>query len=133
MPNPSRITARGAAIVAYVVGGVFLGLGIAWTVDAQNKDNAAQILSGHIYRSGGTTGCTTGAVSGGDCDRVLGAWQTRDTALNLRNGWFAAAGVSVAVGAVATIWALNLPTTIKGPPQTQVRFTPGGLVISGAF
>jgi hypothetical protein len=133
VPNPSRITPRGVAIVAYAVGGAFLGLGIAWTVDAQNKDNAAQTLSGHIYRSGGPTGCTTGAVSGGDCDRVLGAWQTRDTALNLRNGWFAAAGVSVAVGAVATIWALNLPTTIKGPPQTQVRLTPGGLMISGAF
>ena len=133
VPNPTRATARDMAIVAYAVGGAFLGLGIAWTVDAQNKDDAAQALRGQNYRSGGTTGCTTGAVSGGKCDRVLGAWQSRDTALNLRNGWFAAAGVSVAVGAVATIWALNLPTTIKGPPQTQVRLTPCGLVISGAF
>lgn len=133
VPNPARTKVRGVAIVAYVVGGTFLGLGIGWAVDAQNKDHTAQALSGQIHRSGGTTGCTAGAVSGGDCDRVLGAWQSRDIALNLRNGWFAAAGVSVAVGAVATVWALTLPTTIKGQPQTQVRLSPGGLVISGAF
>jgi hypothetical protein len=134
VPNPSRSTARNVAIVAYAAAGVFVGLGIAWSVDAQSKTDAAQTLSGQVLRSGGgPTGCTAGTVSGASCDRALGAWQSRDTALNLRNGWFAAAGVSAAVGVVATAWALNLPTMIKGQPQTQVRLRPGGLVFSGAF
>jgi hypothetical protein len=134
VPNPKRTTARNVAIVAYSVGAVFLGLGIRWSVVAQSKTNTAQTLSGQVLRSGGgPTGCTAGTVSDASCDRVLGAWQSRDAALNLRNGWFAAAGVSVAVGVVATAWALDLPPMIKGQPQTQVSLRPGGLVFSGAF
>jgi hypothetical protein len=134
VPNPSRTTARNVAIVAYAVGGVFLGLGIAFAVDTQNKTNTAQALATQSYPTGGDEVCKTAeAVSSGYCARLLGAWQSRDTALDLRNGWFAGAGVSAAVGLAATVWALNLPTTIKGQPQAQVRLSPGGLVISGSF
>ena len=133
VPNPSRTTARNVAIVAYAVGGTFLGLGIAWSVVAQDKANSAQALATQAHRGDGICVCNSAGAPDSYCSNLLGAWQSRDAALNLRNGWFAAAGVSVAVGAVATAWALNLPTTIKGQPQTQVSIRPGGLVLSGTF
>jgi hypothetical protein len=133
VPNPTRATARNVAIVAYTAAGAFLGLGIAWSVDTQNKGNAAQALTTQSHRTGGDNECKSWGAPDSYCSTLLGAWQSRDAARNLRNGWFAAAGVSVAVGAVATAWALNLPTMIKGQPQTQVRIRPGGLVISGTF
>ena len=132
-PNPKRTTPRNVAMVAYIAAGTFLGLGIAWSVDAQNKGNTAQALTTQYYRTGGDFECKSSGAADSYCSTVLGAWQSRDAALNLRNGWFAASGVSVAVGAVATAWALNLPTIIKGQPKTQVRIRPGGLVIFGTF
>jgi hypothetical protein len=134
VPNPTRATARNVAILAYAVGGAFLGLGIGFAVDTQNKTNTAQALATQSYPSAGDDACkTAGDVPSGYCARLLGAWQSRDTALGLRNGWFAGAGVSMAVGLGATVLALHLPTTIKGQPQTQVRLSPGGLVFSGTF
>jgi hypothetical protein len=134
IPNPTRITARNVAIVAFTLGGVFLGLAIGWTVHAQDELHAAQTLSAQAHRAGGDIACYSGGpVSSGDCGRLLAAWQGQDAALNFRNGWFAAAGASAAIGAVATVWAVNLPMTIKGPPQTQIRLSPGGLVLSGSF
>ena len=59
--------------------------------------------------------------------------ENHDTAIGLRNGWFAAAAVSAAAGTVATFWALSLPVTIKGQPQAQVTLRPGSLVIRGSF
>jgi hypothetical protein len=133
VPNPARSTARNVAIVSYAAAGAFLGLGIAWSVDAQSKANSAQALSTQSYRAGGVSKCQSADAPDSYCSSLLGAWQSRDAALNLRNGWFVAAGVSAAVGAVATAWALNLPTTIKGQPQTQVSIRPDGLVLSGTF
>ncbi len=134
VPNPTRATARNVAIVAYLIGGTFLGFGIGFAVDTQNKTNKAQALATQSYPTAGNDVCRTAeAVSSGYCVRLLGAWQSRDTALGLRNGGFAGAGVSTAVGLAATVWALSLPTTTKGQPQTQVRLSPGGLVVSGTF
>jgi hypothetical protein len=133
VPNPTRVTARNVAIVAYTAAGAFLGLGIAWSVDTQNKGSTAQALATQSYRTGGNDECKSSGAPDSYCSTLLGAWQSRDAARNLRNGWFAAAGVSVAAGAVATAWALNLPTMIKGQPRTQLRIRPGGLAISGTF
>jgi pyruvate/2-oxoglutarate dehydrogenase complex dihydrolipoamide acyltransferase (E2) component len=133
IPNPSRTTGRGVAIVAYAVGGAFLGLGIGWSVDGQNKANAARALVTQFDRAGGTSKCQSAAAPGSYCSKLLEAWQTSDAALSLRNGWFAAAGVSVAIGVAATVWTLSLPTMIKGQPQTQVNLRPGGLVFSSSF
>ena len=133
MPNPSRTTARNVAIVAYAVGGTFLGLGIGWTVYGHDKANAAQALATQAHRGDGNHVCNSAGAPGSYCSNLLGAWQSSDAALSLRNGWFAAAGASVAVGALATGVALTLPTMIKGQPQPQVTLRPGGLVLSGSF
>jgi hypothetical protein len=131
VPNPTRATARNVAIVAYAAAGAFLGLGIAWSVDVQNKGNTAQALAIQPY-AGGYDACMNGAPSG-YCTSLLRAWQSQDNAVGLRNAWFGAAGVSGTIGVVATIWALSLPTTIKGQSQTQIALRPGGLVIRGSF
>ncbi len=133
VPNPTRATARNVAIVAYTAAGAFLGLGIAWSVVAQDKANSAQALSAQPNPVETDSGCHSAGAPDRYCTSLLGAWQSRDAALNLRNGWFAAAGVSVAIGAVATAWALDLPKMIKGQPQTQVTIRPGGLVFSGTY
>ncbi|MEP7124052.1 MAG: hypothetical protein ABJE95_24205 [Byssovorax sp.] len=132
VPNPARATLRNVAIVAYAAAGAFLGLGIAWSVDVQNKGNTAQALAVQPY-AGGYVACMNGDAPGGYCASLLRAWQSQDKAVGLRNGWFGAAGASGAIGLTATIWALSLPTTIKGQPQTQITLRPGGLVIRGAF
>jgi hypothetical protein len=133
VPNAAHTTARALAIVSYSVGAVLLGFGIGFTVDEQSKTNSAQTLSGQVLRSGGTTGCASGSVSGASCDGVLRAWQSRDSALNARNGFLGGAGASMAIGAIATVFAVNLPTMVKGQSQTQVTIRPGGLVFSGTF
>jgi hypothetical protein len=130
VPNPTRATARNVAIVAYAAAGAFLGLGIAWTVDARNKGNTARALAAQPD-GGGYTVCMTGGAPSGYCSRLLGAVQSQVTATDLRNGWFTAAGVSAAIGTVATFVALELPTTSKA--QAQISFTPGGLVLQGTF
>lgn len=132
-PNPSRTTARNVAIVAYALGGAFLDLGIGWTVYGHDKANAAQALTTQAHRSEGTHVCNSADAPGSYCSNLLGAWQSSDAALSLRNGWFAASGASVAIGALATVWELSLPTMIKGQTPTQVRLRPGGLVLSGSF
>jgi hypothetical protein len=133
VPNPARTLASRVAIVSYVAAGAFLGLAVGWTVDEQNKKDAAQALSAQPNPSGGNTTCYPGAPAGSYCGRLLSAWQSNDAAVGLRNAWFAAAGVSAAVGVVATAWAVNLPTTIKGPAQAKVMLRPSGLAISGTF
>jgi hypothetical protein len=134
VPNPSRTTARGVAIVAYTVGATFLGLGIGWSVYGQSKANAAQALAKQYHSPDGDAECSlAGAATSSDCGRLFESWRSRDTAFDARNGWFAAAGVSVAVGVAATVWTLSLPPAIKGQPQTQVRLRPDGLILSGSF
>jgi hypothetical protein len=133
VPNPTRTTARNVAIVSYTAAGAFLGLGIAWSVVAQSKANSAQALSAQPDPVETASGCHSAGAPGQYCTHLLGAWQSRDAALNLRNDWFIAAGVSAAVGTVATAWALNLPATIKGQPQMQVTIRPGGLMFSGTY
>jgi len=132
VPNPARTVASRVAIVSYVATGVFLGLGIAWTVVAQNKGDTAQALAAQAH-AGSYSACMTGGVQRGYCDRLLNAWQSRDTAVGLRNGWLAAAGLSGAIGIAATFWTLSLPATIKGQPQAQIALVPGGLIIRGSF
>jgi hypothetical protein len=133
VPNPARATARKVEIVAYTVGAVSFTAGVAFAVDEQIKLRAAQALSTQPNRVPTDFGCKSAGAPGDYCRNLLGTWQSRDTALNARNGLVAAAGVSIAVGLVATAWALNLPKMVKGQPQTQVRFSPGGLVASGTF
>ena len=133
VPNLSRTTARNVAIVSYTAASAFLGLGIAWSVVAQDKANRAQALSAQPDPVETYFGCKSKGAPGGYCTNILGAWQSRDAALNLRNDWFVAAGVSAAVGAVATAWALNLPTMIRGQPRTQVTIRPDGLILSGTY
>jgi hypothetical protein len=132
VPNPTRATARNLAIVAYTAAGAFLGLGIAWSVDAQNKGNTASALAAEPY-AGGTIVCANGQAPSGYCTNLLNAVENHDTSIGLRNGWFVAAAVSAAAGTVATFWALSLPVTIKGQPQAQVTLRPGSLVIRGSF
>jgi hypothetical protein len=130
VPNPTRATARNVAIVAYTAAGAFLGLGIAWTVDARNKGNTARALAAQPD-GGGYTVCMTGGAPSGYCGRLRGAVQSQVTATDIRNGWFTAAGVSTAIGTVATFIALELPTTSKA--QAQISLRPGGLVFQGTF
>jgi hypothetical protein len=130
VPNPTRATARNVAIVAYTAAGAFLGLGIAWTVDARNKGNTARALAAQPD-GGGYTVCMTGGAPSGYCGRLRGAVQSQVTATDLRNGWFTAAGISTAIGTVATFIALELPTTSKA--QAQISLRPGGLVFQGTF
>ncbi len=132
MPNPARTAARNVAVVAYIAAGTFLGLGIAWSVDTENKGNAARALAAQQY-AGGTISCANGQAPSGYCTNLLDAVQRQDTAIGIRNGWFVAAGVSAVAGTVATFWALSLPVTIRGQPQAQVTLRPGGLGIRGSF
>ncbi|MEO7593575.1 MAG: hypothetical protein ABI134_20335, partial [Byssovorax sp.] len=133
VPNPARTTARNVAIVSYVAAGAFLTLGIVWSEVARSKANRAQALSAQPDPVETASGCKSAGAPGQYCTHLLEAWQSRDAALNLRNDWFIAASVSAAVGAVATAWALNLPTMIKGQTQTQVTIRPGGLMFSGTY
>jgi hypothetical protein len=133
VPNPTRAKALGVAIGGFSVGAVFLGLGIGWSVYGHNKANAAQALTAQTPAGGVAVCFATNADSGGYCGRLFRAWQSRDATLRLRDGWFAAAGVSAAVGAIATVWAVSLPMIINGLPQAQVNVRPGGLALSGSF
>ena len=131
VPNPERSTAKLVAIVAYSVGGVFLGLAIGWAAYGQSKANAAQALATQYHPTAGNTACRSGSVSSVYCGNLLAAWQNTDTALTIRSGCFAAASGSAVVGAVATVFAVNLPTMISG--QSQVTLSRGGVVLSGSF
>jgi hypothetical protein len=133
VPNPAHTTARTVAIVSSSTGAILLGFGIGFAVDAQSKAHSAQALAEQPNPVATDSGCKSAGAPGQYCSNLLGAWQSRDTALNARNGLIAAAGVSLVVGAVATAWTLDLPTMIKGQPQTQVKLRPGGLVFSGTF
>jgi hypothetical protein len=131
-PNPARTVASRVAIVSYALAGAFLGLGIGWTVDAHNKGNAALALAAQPSAAG-ASGCNNGQAPSGYCARLLGAWRSDDKAIELRDGWFSAAGVFGAIGVAATFWALSLPATTKAPTQAQIAVKPGGLVIRGSF
>jgi hypothetical protein len=133
-PNPARRTGARVAIVSFAAAGVFTGLGIGWSVYAQNAQHNAQALSAQGQRAGGTTACASGGgVSPANCNSLLSAWQTQDAAGSLRDGWFGAASVTAAIGAAVTVWVLNQPATVNGQPQTQILLRPGGLVFSGTF
>jgi hypothetical protein len=134
LPNPARRIAKGVIIGAGAATAVFLGLGIGWSVYERNQRNNVQTLSSQAHHIDGGSGCYAGGnVSAAACTTLQRAWQSDDAAGTLRNGWFAAAGVTAAVGVAATVWALNLPATVQGQPQTQVLLRPGGLVFSGTF
>ncbi len=121
IPNPARTTARTVAIVSYAAAGVFLGLGIAWTVDARNKGDTAQSRSAQLHRIGGDSACAkTGGASTNECAQALSALQSADTAGAYRNAWYAGAAVSAAVGITSTILAFTLPGTVKGQPTPQL-------------
>jgi hypothetical protein len=132
VPNPARATARNVAVVAYIAAGTFLGLGIAWSVDTQNKENDARALAANPY-AGGTVACANGQAPSGYCARLLEAWQSEDKAIGLRNGWFSAAGVSGAIGLAATFWVLSSPATLKGKAQAQIVLNPSGVFVHGSF
>jgi hypothetical protein len=133
-PNPARTTARNVAIASYAAAGVFLGLGIAWSVDAQNKGDTAQSLSAQLHKGGGVTACTpTGDGTAKGCAQLVSAFQAADTAGATRNGWYAGAGVSAAVGVASTVLAFMLPSTIRGKPAPQLSLKPGGILIHGSF
>jgi hypothetical protein len=134
VPSPARTAAIRAAAVAYSAAGVFLGLGIGWTVDAQNKLNAARSLEAQLRQSSGDTGCgPKGSGTAGGCSQLLSAFQSEDTSATYRNAWYALAGISAAVGVVSTVFALSTPGTIKGQPAPQLSLRPTGLTIQGSF
>ena len=116
VPNPARALPARVAVVSSAFAGVFLGLGIAWSVDVQHKTSAARALAGQPY-AGATHGCSNGQAPSRGCANLLGAWHSEDKAIELRNGWLGAAGVSGAIGLTATFWALSLPATLKAPPR----------------
>ncbi|MEO7593701.1 MAG: hypothetical protein ABI134_20970, partial [Byssovorax sp.] len=98
----------------------------AWTQEARAEEDSTRRQSA----------CIDCEIARGIAEKVtlkglLGAVQSQVAATDLRNGWFTAAGVSTAIGAVATFWALKLPTTIKA--QAQIALRPGGLVVQGTF
>ncbi len=133
-PNPTRATARNVAIVAYIAAGTFLGLGIAWSVDARTKRNDAQTLSAQLHQVDGSQACTR--MGGGtitECSRLVSAAQTADTAEALRNTWYIGAGVSAAVGITSTVITFALPSTIKGQSMPQISVTPTGISVHGSF
>ena len=131
VPNHAYTTARTVAIVFCSTGVILLGFGVAFAIDAQSKGKTANALAAKPF-AGGTWACANGQAPSGYCSDLRKAVQSQDSAIGARNGLFIGAGVSAAVGAVATFWALSLPSTIKGP-QTQVSLRPGGLVIHGSF
>ena len=135
VPNPTRTLASRVMIASYVTAGAFLTLAIGFTANEQSKKNAAQTLAAQPAPAGGTgnTACYQGPTLDSYCTRLLKVWQAHDEAVGLRNGAFAAAGVSAAIGVAATVWAVNLPTTIRGQAPTQVMIRPGGVVLSGTF
>ena len=134
VPDSTRTTARNVAIVAYVVGGVFIVSGIAWTVDARNKEISAQSLSAQLNQTAGQDACSTTAVASSQrCAQLVSAFQSQDTANGFRNASYAAAGVAVTVGAAATAIAVTLPPMVKGPSGPQLKISLGGLAIQGSF
>jgi hypothetical protein len=133
VPNPARRTGATVAIWAFTAAGLFTGFGIAWSLYAQNQVNTAQTLSAQARRVEGETGCYSGGAVSATCGSVRGAFQSADAANHLRDGWFAAAGVTAVVGAAAIVWRSNQPPTANAPPQTQISIRPGGLVFSGSF
>lgn len=133
VPPPARSTADRVAYVAFAVAVTCAVFGAAWSGIAVVKRDDALALRGQGRRQSGDTGCTSGAVSGRNCDGLLGAWRSEDTAFNIRNAWFVGAGVAAAVGAFALLWPFDRPATVKAQPQAQVKLEPGGLTIAGSF
>ena len=134
VPNPARSTARVVAIVAYSFAGAFMGLGVGLTIDAQNKENSAGVLAEQLSRSGGgQTACSsTGHASGASCTQLLTAAQSVDTASSYRNASYGFAGVSAAVGLVANIYEVSLPSMVKGQ-TVHVSIRPSGVAVLGSF
>jgi hypothetical protein len=134
VPNPARTLATRVAIASYALTGIFLGLGIAWTVDAQNKENAAESLSAHVHQSGGDHACAPmGSATPQTCAGIVSAFQSASTSKGYRNAWYAGAGISAAAGITSTVFALTLPATIKAPSIPQLSVGPTGVVVHGSF
>ena len=134
VPNPTRATARNVAIVAYAIGGAFTVSGIAWTVDARNKEVSARARSAQLNQTAGQNACSTlDGASPQRCAQLASAFQSQDTANGFRNASYAVAGVAVAVGVAATVIAVTLPPMVKGPSSPQLSISLGGLAIQGAF
>jgi hypothetical protein len=134
VPNPARTLATRVAIASYALTGIFLGLGIAWTVDAQNKENSAQSLSARVHQSGGDYACAPmGSGTPQACAGLVSAFQSASTSKEYRNAWYAGAGISAAAGLTSTVFALMLPATIKAQPMPQLSVGPTGVVVHGSF
>ena len=132
-PDPARSTATRVSLVAYAFAGAFLGLGIAWTVVAHAKGNAAETLGARLNRTAGGNACAaSGGGSAQGCGQLVLDFQSADTAAGYRNAWFAVAGAAAAAGITASVLSVALPS---GAPerQPQVALTPGGLVLRGSF
>lgn len=132
VPRPSLLMPARVAIVAYALSAIFAGLGVAWTVDARNKDNAATALSARLHKAAGNDACApAGTATAGGCLELFSAFQSADTASGYRNAWYAIAGTFAVVGVTSTIVALSLPGAAR--PAARVSIGPTALVIHGAF
>jgi hypothetical protein len=129
----ARSPALPVAIAAYSAAGTFLALGIAWTVDAQRKEDHARTLASMLSSVGGADACSPAmAASPGGCAQLVSAFQARDTSIGFRNTWYTLAGISAGLGVSATIWAVSRRAK-EGRPRTQVAIRPGGIAIEGTF
>lgn len=134
VPDPARSTASRVAIVSYALTGIFLGLGIGWTVDARSKSDTAESLSLKLQHTEGKQACSRmGSGAPEACSVLVSALQSASTSTGIRNAWYAAAGASAAAGITSTILALTLPRTMKGQPTPQLSVNPAGVRIQGSF
>jgi hypothetical protein len=122
----------GVAVVSYAASIVFLGLGIAYTVDTQNRANDANTALGQAQHTYGLSGCTQGgAASTTECKTLASDTQAWNTAYDYRNTWYALSGATAAVGMLGTVLAMNLRSTTH--VTAQVNVAPGRLTIRGSF
>jgi hypothetical protein len=134
VPNPTRSAASRVAITAYSLAVISLGFGIAFTVDARDKETSARALAEQLDRATGQNACS--APSGGStrgCAQLVSAFQSQDTANGYRNTSYAVAGVSAAVGITASVLAVTLPPMVNGSTRPQITVRPSGFAVQGAF
>jgi hypothetical protein len=127
---PGHHAALGVAIASYTVALIFAGLGVAYTVKAQQDANAASMLRNQVLTDDGNTGCLPGGAAV-TCKNIHADWQAFDTAAGFRDAWFTMAGATAAVGVAATVWSVS--GSNAKPGRAQVGIGPGNLTIRGTF
>jgi hypothetical protein len=118
------------AIGAYAAAGVFLALGVAWTVDTRNKERYAETLAAQLSLTGGASGCAPGQPPAPpSCAQLLSGLGARDTSARYRDAWYALSGISATAAVGATLWAWRASRQADGALQIK----PGGVALHGSF